>query len=222
MRNFIFPETLPEDIDELRNMNGINANNEYFDASIEKLISKFLQSKPLNGKISDEPLKEEAEKGDTIAMNAMGLRYEFGSESLLVNQQQAFFFYKQSAVADNPGALYNLGDVYEQCERDLSLVYNYGIEKTISQKNAEEARKEMHQLAIDCYTKAANMYFAPAIYRLANFAENTNDFANAIKLYQSAANLNYPPAQNALGYYKMNGIMSNNDPKLAIALYVKH
>ena len=44
MRNFTFPETLPEDIDALRHMNGISANNEYFEASIEKLVS-FLHSK---------------------------------------------------------------------------------------------------------------------------------------------------------------------------------
>ena len=219
MRNFEFPKILPDDIDDLRHMNGISANNEYFDASIEKLVSHFLYSKPLDGTISDEQLLEEANEGNISAMNAMGLRYEFGSESLVVNQQKAFTFYTQSAEGGDPGALYNLGDIYEQCERDLSLVYDYGIEDTINKKNADEAREEMHQRAVDCYTKAVKMNFAPAIYRLANFAENDQDFASAFKLYQSAADLNYPPAQNALGYYKMNGIMTNSDPKLAAVLY---
>ena len=77
----------------------------------------------------------------------------------------------------------------------------------------------MHQLAVECYTKAKDMNFAPAIYRLANFAEGDNDFSNALKLYQFAADLNYPPAQNALGYYKMNGIKTNRDPQSAISLY---
>ena len=86
-------------------------------------------------------------------------------------------------------------------------------------KNTDEAREAMHQLAVDCYTEAAKRDFAPAVYRLANFAENERDFANAIRLYQSAADLNYPPAQNALGYFNMNGIMTKSDPKLAIALY---
>ncbi|MBQ7562104.1 MAG: toll/interleukin-1 receptor domain-containing protein [Synergistaceae bacterium] len=219
MRNFEFPEILPADIDELRHMNGISANNEYFDASIEKLVSHFIRSKPLDGTISDEQLLEEANNGNISAMNAMGLRYEFGSESLLINQQKAFDFYNKSAQAGDPGALYNLGDVYEQCEKDLSLVYDYGIEGTINKKSADEARKEMHHRALNCYNQAVKMNFAPAIYRLANFAENDKDFASALKLYQSAADLNYPPAQNALGYYKMNGIMTNTDPKLAVALY---
>lgn len=216
MRNFEFPETLPEDIDAIRHMNGISANNELFEANIERLVSKFLDSKPLN---SDEQLLKEAKEGNVSAMNAMGLRYEFGSELSPVNRRMAFFFYNQSAEAGNPGALYNLGDVYEQCERDVSLVYDYGIEDTIPQKNADEARKVMHRLAVDCYTKAKDMNFAPAIYRLANFAEDDNDLVNALKLYQFAADLNYPPAQNALGYYKMNGIKTNRDPQSAISLY---
>ena len=219
MRNFTFPEILSDDIDNLRYMSGISANNEYFEATIERLVSQFLKSKPLDGKISDEQLLEEAEAGDVLAMNAMGLRYEFGSESLLVNQQKAFSFYNKSAEAGDFGALYNLGDVYEQCEKDLSLLYDYGIEDIVSTKNADEARKDMHYLAVDYYTKAANMNFAPAIYRLANLAENDKNFAHALKLYQSAADLGYPPAQNALGYYKMNGITTNSDPKLAVALY---
>lgn len=216
MRNFEFPETLPKDIDAIRHMNGISANNEHFEANIERLVSKFLNSKPLN---SDEQLLKEAQEGNTSAMNVMGLRYEFGSELLPTNRRKAFSFYEQSAVAGNLGALYNLGDIYEQCEKDVSLVYDYGIEDKIPKKNADEARKVMHQLAVDCYTKAKDMNFAPAIYRLANFAEEDNDFSNALKLYQSASDLNYPPAQNALGYYKMNGIKTNRDPQSAISLY---
>ena len=218
MRNFSFPEILSEDIDPLRYMNGISASNEYFDATIEKLVSKLLYSKPLN---SDDQLLKEAKEGNISAMNAIGVRYEFGSESLTVDRKKAFSFYKQSAAADNPGAIYNLGDIYEQCEKDLLLVYDYGIENLISKKNAEDAGKILHNLAANCYIKAADMNFAPAICRLANFAEAENDFKKAMQLYQTAADLNYPPAQNALGYYKMNGIMTKNDPKEAMALYKK-
>lgn len=39
MRNFEFPEELPEDIKEIRNYHGINATMEYFDASFKKLLS---------------------------------------------------------------------------------------------------------------------------------------------------------------------------------------
>lgn len=218
MRNFSFPETLPNDIDNLRNMNGITANQEYFDASFERLVSVFLHSKPIN---SDEQLLKDAKEGNTIAMNTMGLRYEFGSESAPANRQAAFSFYEKSAAAGYLGALYNLGDVYEQCEKDVSLIFDYGIDQTNLPKNADDARKVLHQRAVNCYTKAANENFAPAICRLANLAEDAQDFENAIKHYQKAANLNYPSAQNALGHYKMNGIMTKSDSKAAIALYAQ-
>lgn len=218
MRNFTFPETLPKDIDALRYMNGITASNEYFEATIEKLISKLLHSKTLN---SDEQLLKEATEGNISAMNAVGLRYEFGSESLKIDRKTAFAFYEQSAEADDPGALYNLGDVYEQCEKDLSLIYDFGIAEKNLSKNADESRKLMHKLAVDCYTKAADMHFAPAIYRLANLEEDAKNFENALKLYQVAEGLDYPPAQNALGYYKMNGIMTKSEPQSAIDLYKK-
>ena len=215
MRNFEFPETLPDDIDDLRKQNAVRADHEYFDATIDKLIS-FLNIKPLD---DDKQLLKEAEAGNVLAMNAIGLRYEFGSESLQTKRREAFFFYNKSAEAGNLGALYNLGDVYEQCEKDVSLVYDYGIDHTALPQNADDARKVLHNLAVECYTKAADMNFAPAIYRLANLAEDNNDFVKALKLYQTAAELNYPAAQNALGYYKMNGIETNRDHNSAITLY---
>lgn len=218
MRNFKFPEILSEDINPIRYMNGVSASNEYFDATIEKLVSKLLHSKPFN---SDEQLLKEANEGNILAMNTVGVRYEFGSETLQINRKEAFSFYEKAAKFGNPGALYNLGDIYEKCEKDLLLVYDYGIENLISQKNADSARIELHKLAMDCYSKVADMNFAPAICRLANFAEAENDFEKAVQLYQKASNLNYPPAQNALGYYKMNGIMTKSEPKLAFALYKK-
>ena len=217
MRNFTFPENLPEDINALRYMNGVTASNEYFDATIDKLFSKLLTSKPLD---DDEELLKEADAGNTSAMNIVGTRYEFG-ESLPTNRQKAFSYYKQAAAANDPGALYNFGDVYEKCEKDLSLVYDYGIADLISQKNVDEARALMHRLAVECYTEAKKLNFALAIYRLANLSEDEHDFENAVKLYQAAADLNYPPAENALGYYKMNGILTNSDQKLAIELYKK-
>jgi len=45
LRGFEFPETLPEDIAQLRYQNGLEANSEFFDAFIEKL-KLFLKSKP--------------------------------------------------------------------------------------------------------------------------------------------------------------------------------
>ncbi|MCR5521674.1 MAG: toll/interleukin-1 receptor domain-containing protein [Lachnospiraceae bacterium] len=46
---FVFPETLPKDVDAIRWKNGIAVNIEYFDAMVEKLLS-FLKSKPHKNK----------------------------------------------------------------------------------------------------------------------------------------------------------------------------
>jgi len=45
LRGFEWPDVLPDDIEELRMQNGVNANSaEYFDAAVDRLASKFLQS----------------------------------------------------------------------------------------------------------------------------------------------------------------------------------
>jgi hypothetical protein len=46
---FKFPETLPDDINDIRWQNGVAVNIEFFDAMIDKLVS-FMHSKPVNRK----------------------------------------------------------------------------------------------------------------------------------------------------------------------------
>jgi len=47
LRDFKWPDVLPDDIEALRVQNGVNANStEYFDAAVDRLASKFLQSMP--------------------------------------------------------------------------------------------------------------------------------------------------------------------------------
>lgn len=55
MRGFEFPEKLPEEIDEIRFMEGIVASGDYFDAFISRLVS-LLKSKVGHKKIVDEIL----------------------------------------------------------------------------------------------------------------------------------------------------------------------
>ena len=47
LRGFAFPDALPADIEAIRMQNGVNANShEYFDAAIDRLAEKFLNSTP--------------------------------------------------------------------------------------------------------------------------------------------------------------------------------
>lgn len=43
---FTFPDYLPEDIDEIRYLNGLSTQAEYFNESIKRLCSRYLISKP--------------------------------------------------------------------------------------------------------------------------------------------------------------------------------
>ena len=218
MRNFKFPDVLPDDINDLRFMTGIEASNEYFSASIDRLVNKFLHSKPFN---SNEYLLKEADNGNFSAMNMMGVRYELGLDSLLKDLKKAAEFYKKSATAGDIDAIYNLGDVYERCARDVSLIYEYDMDLPDLPDNHDDASKMLYKLAVDCYTKVANLNFAPAIYRLGNFEEEAKNFEKAFEYYTKAADLGYPAAQNALGYYKMHGIGTTIDQDSAVDCYRK-
>lgn len=55
MRNFTFPDTLPPELEAIRYMEGVAASSEYFDATIQKIIS-LLESRVGHKKIVDEIL----------------------------------------------------------------------------------------------------------------------------------------------------------------------
>ncbi len=221
MRNFEFPDTLPDDINALRFMNGVAASNEFFSAVIDKLADRMLKSLPQNGEVSDVQLEEAMNRGDVRAMNIMGVKYEFGSETILSNQPKAYQMYLQAAQSGDPGALYNLGDVYEQCSRDLALIYDFDIGGQIDGLEAREARIKMREKALEYYTLSAEKDFLPAVYRLGNLMEEGRDLSGAFRMYMSAADRGYAPAQNAVGYYLMNGIASRRDSSAALMYYKK-
>jgi len=46
LNGFVFPEQLPEEIDDVRYQNGLTATTEYFMESVNRLCSRYLDSKP--------------------------------------------------------------------------------------------------------------------------------------------------------------------------------
>ena len=44
LKDFVFPEDLPEDIEQVRNYNGVRFYMEFFDAVIDKVIERFSQN----------------------------------------------------------------------------------------------------------------------------------------------------------------------------------
>ena len=62
MKNFTFPENLPESLSPLPMFNGATINQEYFNASIEKIISLLVNVKPRKAVKLDEKKQEHIEK----------------------------------------------------------------------------------------------------------------------------------------------------------------
>ena len=68
MRNFVFPDNLPESLQMLPKLNGISANMEFFDAVVERIANERLNCKP-RGQAEEERekirrLEKSAERGD--------------------------------------------------------------------------------------------------------------------------------------------------------------
>ncbi|MBQ8537792.1 MAG: BspA family leucine-rich repeat surface protein [Clostridia bacterium] len=61
LNGFVFPEHLPQEIDDIRYQNGLSATTEYFQESMNRLCSRYLKAKP------------HKKKGKAIAAAAAGL-----------------------------------------------------------------------------------------------------------------------------------------------------
>lgn len=207
MRNFEFPSNLPEDIAEISKRNAIHESHEYFDKTIEKLVS-FLKSIPLSDNTSNEKLIVAAQMGDTKAMNDLALRYELGSDEG-VHQGRAFGWYQQAAQRDNPAAMFNLADIYEQCSRDITKITDFAIPVEAKTESIDDLQAQLLSKAIALYEQARSFKFLPASFRLGNLADEQHDYEKAFAYYRDAEP--YPAALNALGFYYQKGIAVQAD-----------
>ena len=216
-RGFVWPTSLPKDMQNLPRQNGISANSEFFDAAIDRLVNNFLHSIPQNGEATDKQLIAAAEAGNTEAMNELAMKYEHGSPTLNINRKEALRLYEKAVEADDEVAMYNLADVYEQCGRDLTLIVDYGIDT--NESDPERAQAELRARAIEYYKKSAQGGFIPALYRLGNLAEEERDFKEAHKYYTAAGKEDYQPAKNALGFFMYNNLLGTLDIEAATLLF---
>ncbi len=223
MRNFEFPEELPDDIALIRKQNGITANMEFFDAVIEKIANSLLTSKVSGDREEEErkveELRRRAKNGEPDAMNELGVLYESGtSEVLTQNLSRARMLYEKAWKAGSVAAGYNLGDVFERAAQDLTLVKDYGL--SANQKDpVDEVRQKLMDQAMDYYEATAEKDYAPALYKLGNLKEEERMMPEAFSYYEKAAAQKYPPAVNALGWMYRNGMGTDPDPERARALY---
>lgn len=96
MRGFQFPLILPEDIDNIRYMQGVVPSNEYFDAVISKIESLLVSNKTSPKKEVDDIITEWKKKTNSIDLNL------FWNVSRDLYEEAAFF-------VDSNGLLYFKG-----------------------------------------------------------------------------------------------------------------
>jgi hypothetical protein len=104
LRGFEWPDVLPDDMEELRMQNGVNANShEYFDAAIDRLADKFLQSRPRDAE-EKKPGAPEAKKWFTktrIILSAVAFAVLVLTVALVLNATGVL---GNNVVMDDPGS----------------------------------------------------------------------------------------------------------------------
>ncbi len=216
-RNFSFPDTLPEEIDKVRYMNGVAASMDDFNSVVNRIVTKFLHSTPNDD--NEELLISRANSGDLKAINELALCYEYGSTKITPNNRKTFMLYQQAAESKYLPAIYNMGDIYEKCSQNFTLISDYGIEMELIGKSKKDVMEELTDKAISLYSEAAENNYVPAIYKLGNIEEQRKETKKAFVYYMDAAEKNYPPAQNTVGYYYQNGIAVEKNMQLAAIWY---
>lgn len=222
LRNFEFPEELPEQLKPLSKMNAVSADMEYFDAVLQRIVDQRLVSKLSAAEEEEsrriEDLRRQAENGSTEAKNELGIIYENGGLSVIRDEKMALQFYEEAYQSGSLAAGYNLGDVYEKCVADLTLLRDYGI-KIEGIKTSGEMKETLMRRAYDYYKEMADKDYAPALYKMGNILEEKKKFEEAFSYYERAQEQKYLPALNALGWMYRNGIGTKKDMEKAGDMY---
>lgn len=217
MRNFEFPKVLPEDIDDIRNFNGVSANMEYFEASFEKLLSMLESSKTIPFEkikrlTSDEALQNEficcieavkTKNTPETKYNLAECYRKLGNQTY--NEEMAKL-YMQAAKSGYYKAQLAMGNCYEN-----GLGVEKNIEKAIEwyKMSADQgfAFAQFHlgrcyyeysdELCQSYFKKAANQKDTDVLYKLGNYYLNINNFKSAQTIFMRADSLGHPDARDA-------------------------
>ena len=195
MRNFKFPETLPDSLQTLPNHNGLGASMELFDAVMEKLTKQLLISKPS----STFPMKKcligvtavLTISSATVALPNLLSKYSSNKSSDLKNQE---IIQEVVQKIDKATELYVEGD-YDGAIK----LYSEAIELNPKYYKAYNDRGEAYQklgkykLAIDDYDKAIQLSpkFEVAYYnRGTAYSDGLKKYERAIINYNEAIQIN--------------------------------
>ncbi|MCD8298103.1 MAG: serine/threonine-protein kinase [Prevotella sp.] len=205
----------------------------------EKSSESNYNSQSSTENLSDfEKLKQNAEQGDAVAQNRLGVKYEEGA-GVSRNYTEAVKWYQKSAEQGNMYAQYNLGVCYY---RGKGVSQNYSEAFKWFQKSAEqgyasaqnyigymydhgEGVSQDYSEAIKWYQKSAEQGNASAQYNLGYIYAHgegvSQDYTEALKWYQKAGEQGNASAQNYIGYMYAHGEGVSQDYTEAIKWYQK-
>lgn len=222
MRNFDFPEELPEDIDELRNFQGISANMEYFDAAFEKLLSmlkskRFSKIENFLKFVTNEELKQELEECAEELAKTSNAKAKFDMAVALTKlknnslNEKIAKLYSQAADTGYAPAQNNLGICYKKgigVEKNISKAFDYYKMSADQGDSAAQFNlalcfaENYKQLYFAWMEKAANQGLGQAVMALAECYENgcgvTTNYIKAKEYYARAVELGYEEAEEMI------------------------
>lgn len=148
MRGFIFPEALPDDINKIRFMQGVQASSDYFDASVKKIVDLLL-SKP---NIQNSYSYSNSNPQETF-------------KSLLNELYDIMINYRNYLRSGNALEI-NMSS--KTMEKHMMNIYNFSERYKYSEKELSDIALKI-VLQFDHYGKAFNKF--------ANFPDRTTDEA---------------------------------------------
>lgn len=214
MRNFNFPSELPDEIDEIRNFNGISANMEYFEATFDKLLSMLNSSNVISQDIikqltTDETLQNQFKicienvKNKNTAESKYNLAECYRQLNNNTYNEEMAKLYLQAAQQGHPeaqnaiGACYQFGiGVEENIERAIEW-YKVSADQNcvIAQYNLGICYYENYdKLYIIYLEKAAEQNYDEALYQLGSYYESNEDYTLAKEYYEKAAEFGHKKA----------------------------
>lgn len=214
MRNFEFPKDLPEDINELRNFNGISANMEYFEASFSKLLTMLnsgqeLPFEKIKKLTNDESLRKEIAEylEDVRTNNSAESKFKLANCYKKLNNssynEEVAKLYMQAAELGYAPAQNALGDCYlygEGVEKNIEKATNWfrlsaEHDYAVAQYNLAHCYKyHNEELYLELLKRAAEQGVADALYELGKYYENNEEYSLVKEYYERASKLGHKKA----------------------------
>lgn len=226
---FEFPETLPEELDDIRYIEGVTVLNEYFDAAVERIKSFLVNSDGDNNEV--QPAQKTENELTLKKREYEKAKKEYGEDSLEANNANMKVARAYQKLGDNENALAIFEEVYSAyLQKNASSIYLRDVvyelstlyEKTgdidkaiaiyeVLYKKLCEAKNESSFYAVNTYKNLSRLYIKKGENQKAlNLSGKAYELRinwnkterNDITLIFADANFVYGNHQKALELYK--------------------